>query len=82
MQKSPTSIPFLNKKHTSLIINSLQRQQQQKQLEAISKAERRHTEGRAKGKRRLSVTSLNINHFTPNPSLCIICNKNEENLKN
>ena len=82
MQKSPTCIPFLNKKHTSLIINSLQRQQQQKQLGAISKAERRHTEGRAKDKRRLSVTSVNIKLFNTDTSLCIICNKNEENLKN
>lgn len=54
MQKSPTSIPFLNKKHTSLIINSLQRQQQQKQLEAISKTERRHTEGIPKAERRIN----------------------------
>ena len=50
----------------------------QSYLITVPKTERRHTEGRAKGERRMGISLLNIKRFTPNLSLCIIRNENEK----
>jgi len=75
LSKVTNPIPIFGEKHTPLIISSLTYQQYQNQLGAISKAYRRQGEGRAKGERRISVTSLNIKYINTTPSFCIIRNK-------
>jgi len=75
MQKSPTSTPFLSKNYIPLTISLLQQKPYQNPLKATSKPERRHTEGRAKGERRISISSLNIKPLTTFPPLYIIRNK-------
>ena len=75
MQKSPTLTPFFCRNHNYLTISLLPHQSYQTHLIAFSKGERRHTEGRAKGERTISVTSLNIKPFNHLSSFCIIRNK-------
>ena len=49
-------------------------------IKTLSKPAWSHLEGRAKGERTISVTLLNIKHFNPNPSLCIIRNENSKKM--
>ena len=74
-QKSPPQTSFFAERHNPLTISLLPHQHCQKPLQATSKPSRRQGEGRAKGERRISVSSLNIKRIKTVPSLCIIRNK-------
>ena len=80
MQKSPPELLIVSKNHNPLTISPLPHQRYQKPLKAISKRERRQGEGRAKGERRISVTSLNSKPLTTISPLYIIRNKNPKTL--
>ena len=80
MQKSPPTPPFSHKNPTPLTISLLPHQRCQKPLEATLKPSRRQGEGRAKGERTMSVSSLNFKRLTTIPPLCIIRNKNPKTL--